>query len=86
MSLACWVYFIDEQRPRTPLAMVANLPCYLTMPGGSMLLMCGFDLHLKQVKRCTVWMVKNPRHLEHHALSRALVLNDRFSFSLWYKQ
>jgi hypothetical protein len=45
MSLACWGYFIDEQRPHTPLEVVARLPYCLSMLGGSTLLSCGFDPH-----------------------------------------
>jgi hypothetical protein len=38
-------YFIDEQRPCTHLEVVARPPCYLTMSGGLMLLMCEFNPH-----------------------------------------
>jgi hypothetical protein len=40
MFLACWSYFIDEQRPCTPLEVVAHLPYYLAMLAGLALLTC----------------------------------------------
>jgi hypothetical protein len=30
--LACWGYFVDEQRPCTPLEVVVCLPCYHATP------------------------------------------------------
>jgi hypothetical protein len=53
MSLACWGYFVNEQGPHTPPEEVARLPCHLTTPGGSTLLMCGFDPHGLDCKK--VW-------------------------------
>jgi hypothetical protein len=85
MLLTCWGYFVDEQRPHTPLEVVAHLPFCLTTPGGSTLLTCGFDPHSERVGRHAVWMVKKMRCTTRRALSRAWVLNDRFNFPLWYK-
>jgi hypothetical protein len=45
MLLACWGYFIDEQRSHTPLEVVARLLCCLTTLVGLMLLTCGPDTH-----------------------------------------
>jgi hypothetical protein len=90
MLLACLGYFVDEQRPHTPLEVVARLPCCLATSGALTLLTCGFDPHSQRVGCCVVWMAKkqpllfNP--LTRRTLSRAWVLNDRFSFPLWYKQ
>jgi hypothetical protein len=43
--LACRGYFIDEQRPRAPLEVVARLPFYLATSVGLTLLMCGLGPH-----------------------------------------
>jgi hypothetical protein len=45
VSLACWGYFVNEQRLGTPLEVVSHHPCYLATSGGSTLLTCGFDPH-----------------------------------------
>jgi hypothetical protein len=86
MLLACLGHFVDEQRPHTPLEVVAHLPCCLTTSGGSMLLTCRFDPHSQRVRRCAIWMARKPRHTAHRALSQAWVLNGCFGFPLWYKQ
>jgi hypothetical protein len=45
MLLAYWGYFVDEQRPRTPLEVVARLPSYLATLVGLMLMTCGPGPH-----------------------------------------
>jgi hypothetical protein len=50
VPLACWSYFVEEQVPHVLLEIVgviARLPCYLVVLGGSMLWTCGLDPHLQ---------------------------------------
>jgi hypothetical protein len=43
--LAHWGFFVDEQRPHTPLEVVVRLPCCLAAPIGLTLLTFGSSPH-----------------------------------------
>jgi hypothetical protein len=80
MLLVCWGYFTNEQRPHTPLKVVARPPCCLAMLVGLMLLSGRHDLHSQRTGRHRAQMVKKSR-----CIIPGVGFEQPLHSLLWYK-